>query len=332
MTQLLRAVAFSWVCACAASCKSEPLDQDSASRAPASPQEFIAAFAEGVCGGLGRCCGQQGVAFDDAACRTDIAAAITPEIAESMSFRVDWDPAAALLCIQDYSNAVCGEREVSEGDAKRNCSLMFRGRIAVGEPCSNTSECHVEPGESAYCDGGFSDVCQVYRPPAHAQRSAVCRGTCAIELDGVCDGGSLSQNQADGAQDLPLCHTSDGLQCSPDPELGWSCQPLLAVGESCASSPAGCGEGVFCNVDTLRCQPQLLVGAGPCSNVGDACRSPAVCDYEADLCTNLKSNGEPCSASSNCQSGYCSAQGVCSRPQLPVTLCTDPVTLFAPHD
>ena len=320
----MRGIVVSWSCVYAVACASRPLDEDVGLQAPATPTQFVQEFAAGVCGGIGKCCGLQGLAFDAAACRVAIATEIGPEITQSEALRVDWDPNAALLCIKDYSNAICAEREATEPEAKKNCILMFRGRQAAGQACVSDLECSAQPGATAHCDVGGTNVCEVRPLPAHGQRSESCNGTCIIEGESFCDVGLSGQNPAPGADALPDCQTSDGLQCSPDPDLGWSCQALLAIGESCANNSVGCSAGGFCGVSTLVCEAQLPAGAGPCALIGDACLPPAVCDEQADECISPKPNGEPCRSSRHCLSNYCSPAGVCARPELPEAMCSSP--------
>jgi hypothetical protein len=106
----------------------------------------------------------------------------------------------------------------------------------------------------------------------------------------------------------------------------------LAIGDSCADNLGGCSPAAFCNVDTSLCELQLPVGAGHCSHFDQACQPPAVCDFQTDECIALKANGDSCdSSSTNCQSGYCNAAGLCSRPELRASLCADPAVLSG-HD
>jgi len=327
----MRGFVVGWSCAGAASCTSQPLDDETGLQAPATPAEFAREFAEGICNGFSKCCGEEGFAFDLGGCQATFNAETNGELADFDGLQVDWDPQAALRCIQDYSQAICGETDVSETDVKHNCNLMFRGRLTAGQGCVDQAECRTGPGETAYCDVGATGVCVVSPPPGRGKPSEACNGTCTVDQGSNCGGGNYSQNNAPGADALPLCQTSDGLQCSPDPDLGWSCQPLLAIGESCADNGYGCSRGAFCNVKTSVCEAQLPLGQGSCADLEDACLPPAICDYEADECVALKSNGEACSSSSYCQSGFCNLAGVCSRPELPKALCADP-SMLGVHD
>jgi len=331
LSKVVRGVVVTWLCACAWSCASEPLDEDSGLAAPKTPTDFIQEFAAGVCGGIGKCCDLQQLAFDEATCRTAIAAEIGPEIAQSEALQVDWDPNAALGCINDYSNAICGERDITETEVKRNCILMFRGRVPAGQACVDDTECYAGPGETARCDVGGTGLCVVRSLPARGKRSEPCNGTCIIEGESFCDVGVSGQNPAPGADALPDCRTDDGLQCSPDPDLGWSCQPLLAIAESCANNSVGCSAGGFCRTETLVCERQLPAGSGPCAFLGDACLPPAICDDQADQCISPRPNGVPCHSPLHCLSSYCNAAGVCAHPELPASMCSDP-SLFGNHD
>jgi hypothetical protein len=322
--KVVRGVVVFWLCACASSCASQPLDEAIGFQTPATPTEFVQEFAAGVCEGIGQCCGLQGLAFDAVACRASITAEIAPEIAHSEALQVEWDADAALRCIQDYSTAICGQRQATQIDVKKNCILMFRGRVAAGQACKEDAECNAASGETARCDVGGTDLCEVHALPAHGKRSEPCSGTCIIEGNSFCDLGLSGQNTAPGADMLPRCQTSDGLQCSPDPDLGWSCQPLLAIGESCANDVVGCSPGAFCSFETLVCEAQLPAGAGPCADIGDACLPPAICDVQADECVAPKRNGEPCRSDAYCQSSYCNLAGLCARPELPEAMCANP--------
>jgi len=334
LSQVVRASIVSWLCACA--CASHRIVDGSGGSGSggdsndthtlASPAEFIRQFADSVCNGFNKCCGEQGFAFDAAACPATIASQITPELTKLEMLQVDWDPDAAARCIQDYSDAVCGERVVA--DLKRNCSLMFRGRVAAGQPCTDEAECGAAPGGTAHCDLAATGLCSIEAGATRGKRSEACNGTCTLDDGTACANGLYNQNTAPGADTLPLCSKSEGLQCSPDAVLGWNCQPLLAIGDSCANNLGGCSQGAFCNVDTSVCTAQLPLGAASCARFDAACQPPAVCDYQTDECAALKLNGESCdSSSTNCQSGYCNAAGVCSRPELAASLCADPSLL-----
>ncbi|HVJ19155.1 MAG TPA: hypothetical protein VM686_27235 [Polyangiaceae bacterium] len=312
-------------------CSSAPSD----SGAPGSAAEFPEAFAERVCGALAGCCSDAGFDFDPADCRQDVAADIRSELAEYDGLAVDFDPQAAEACIQDYSNALCGESAAAEIDVKRNCNLMFRGRLAAGEACREDEECRKEVGQDAFCDGrnqdALSGTCVLYTLEMHPQLSEPCGGTCKGSPDDGCQSALASANDPPDDPSLPTCYTSEGLQCSGPEGSSRTCQPLVVIGESCAGNSLSCEEGAFCNLDTRICEAQST--DGPCVDVDviGACADNAICDVllkpdsapgEAGHCTPLKPNGADCTYNNECESQYCGREGVCAWPEVPETACS----------
>lgn len=121
------------------------------------------------------------------------------------------------------------------------------------------------------------------------------------------------------------CDTGDVCQVHPAPAR-------LEMGESCAASDLTCAEDAYCNAESWVCEPRLAAGAGPCSEVAEACQLPAICDYTTGKCMNPKRSGEACDERLDCLSLSC-RNGVCVRQELPETLCADPSNLLsAPAD
>lgn len=257
LTQGLRAIVLSGLFAGALSCESKPLEADSA---PASPKEFIAAFAESSCSAAQRCCEEHSVPFDADACYLAIVGRLGLAFAEYQGLQVDWDPAAALRCIQEYSSSFCGERELSNAEIGAHCDLMFQGRIGEGEPCMDSVECRAQVGESAYCDSGNTDVCQVFRAEAPSGLGE----TCLFEDDCV-----------------------EGSYCNVDT---LQCEARLPLGAGPCNSDQACIFPAVCDDQAQECinprpNGERCSDATACQS--NYCTEGGVCarpEFSADLC------------------------------------------------
>lgn len=278
--------------------------------------EVPAAFARGVCGALGACCRDLELAFDLASCEAKLEADLSRSLEESAGLDFDFDAQAAAACIEDYADAACADGPREPFYVKRNCELMFRGRRAPGEPCSDEIECRARPGEDAYCDfqsDGASGVCAVSRR-VHAGRSAPCGGTCR-PVDGspteACLSFAAAPSDVPDDASLPFCYTSDGLQCSGEPGQR-TCQPLVEVGSSCAGNSVACVKGAFCNWETSMCEERR--SSGLCDGLQDTCSESSICDAEQRTCIFVgKPAGSACDADADCWDDYCNPAGVCQQ-------------------
>lgn len=234
--------------------------------------ELPSRIASLLCGSLAGCCRSEGFAFDANACKSGYAAELDDDLIDYDPQRVVYDAQAAGDCLADAAAvAQCGEIE----DEPPACELVFRGTVALGQPCTESIECKKSAGQRVTCtseDGVSAEVCSVL-----AEGTALRHG----KAGEAC---STSCYESDACSSFP---TSPGGPGAPAP----------------ATEPAACyrGDGLFCEQGV--CAGLKQVGF-PCTDYG-SCAGDAFCDFNTQLCTAPRANGEPCEGGDECQSQHC---------------------------
>jgi hypothetical protein len=259
-----------------------------------------------------------------AECERSLEADLEGEVRDHDGQAVDFDPDAAAKCIADYANAVCPSAPGPAYDVKRNCRFMFVGRLAEGEACTSSDECHQTAEVDADC--GIDGVCVAYPVTPHPKRGEACGGTCSNTSgdEYACDAVTAAAGDPPADGSLPLCYTRDGLQCSTVAGSAKTCQPLVALGQSCEGNSQACANGATCDLDTKLCVEKTVGGACETSS---SCPDSAVCDSNSQTCVEVGlPNGARCASARDCSSQYCNPSSVC-QPSFTADDCAVPIGL-----
>jgi hypothetical protein len=170
------------------------------------------------------------------------------------------------------------------------------GAAEPGDPCDWDAECLVPEGaDGAGCDS-FADSC-------YAEYRVALGDACSFSCWVRTDGGSTCYR--DGGSPLPVhehaqCWEEDSLYCSSQ----HACAALAAPGESCEriEYTTTCQGEYYCAAGTSgnTCQPKLAIGE-TCGGHAP-CISTAYCEQATSKCAAKKASGEPCTYSFECSS------------------------------
>ena len=192
----------------------------------------------------------------------------------------DTDCTAPNVCI----GGVCRKKDLAAGcTTNAECASGFcQQGVCCASLCNGTCRSCALAGSAGACTN----------IPAHADSQGTCPddGQTTCKRDGKCDGnGNCEQYAA-------------GLTCAAP-----SCANATAVGASTCNGTGACVTGA-----STSCKPYACDTNGACKTTcaanGD-CTSPSFC--QAPTCNGGKANGSPCAGSTDCQSTFCSPQGVC---------------------
>jgi hypothetical protein len=239
--------------------------------APVSESELPSKVASLLCRSMADCCQSEGFAFDSDACRAGYLMEVKESLNDYDPQKVTYDEQAAGECLAAAEVSIrCGEVE----DDIPACERIFHGNVALGEPCGESRECQQPDGKRVTCtseDGFSAQVCTVLGDTVtpHAKLGEACFTTCFEDED--C--GGAAPVPAGGEEPLP---TTEPAACYRD-------------------------EGLFCDVGTCA---KLVALGGPCTDYS-SCAGDAFCDFNSQVCTAPRANGEPCEGSNECQSGRC---------------------------
>jgi hypothetical protein len=240
---------------------------------PVQESELPSKVADLVCSSMAGCCQSEGFAFDIDACQASYLTDLKDSLNDSHTQRVTYDAQAAADCLAAARGSIqCGD---VEGDIPA-CERIFHGTVAVGQPCGGSRECQQPTGTRVSCtssDGVSTEVCTVVADPVtrHGKLGEACFTTCFEGEE--CGGAGAPTPAGEGGVPAP------------------------------ATEPAACyrDEGLFCEVGS--CARLLPVGA-TCTDYA-ACAGNAFCDFNTQLCSAPRANGEPCASSRDCQSQRC---------------------------
>jgi hypothetical protein len=195
-----------------------------------------------------------------------------------------------------------GTVSVYPNDCSANAELW--SPLAQGLPCTQPGECaSLRCVDGVCCDQPCTGACQAC--------SASAKGG---GVDGVC--GPASTGSPD-----PLCPVAPPSSCGTTGLCGVGACAVAALGSACG--PASCAAGVLtastcdaqaaCVVAPQSCAPYACADATACAtscNDDAQCAPAAFCDPVAHVCVAEQPNGAPCTAGSECASGFC-VEGVC---------------------
>jgi hypothetical protein len=272
---------------------------------PVSRDQLPARAAALACEGLSGCCQRSGFMFDVAACKQEYTAELEQNIAELDTANVDYDAVAAGECLDALdAHSFCGEFDDDDAEA---CERIFRGKLALGQPCSSSQECRREPGQSVGCnseDGIEPQVCTRY------------------------DDGGSSRHGKEGEACYTTCFEGD--DCSTGSVPVPAPAPGPGVPAPAPVDPAACyrTDGLWCNfgIASPRCARLLPLGE-ECTSY-DSCAGKAFCASDTGVCSAPRANGARCSAADECQSGHCSYDGPSGAPEPVESYCVaeEPIT------
>jgi hypothetical protein len=189
---------------------------------------------------------------------------------------VTLNQAALGACIDAYQAAAssCGVDGVTAA-----CHGIMVGHVPDGEPCEDVAECDRSAGAKVcqkILDMGDLGTCQT---PPRGQEGDLCSQSCPLGAD--C---STTWSAPNDSYPTTLCYEEDGLYCVG----GYSCEPLVAGGGTCAA-PDACGSSAYCDGDTCASS------SGP----GDSCQFSFACG-DGFSCVDSHCAPSPLADSSAC--------------------------------
>lgn len=263
--------------------------------------EFPSEYMDAYCDTMARC----GFMPDKATCEAVIVLDLPQLVAGVKAEKIKYDANAAAACTANIRSLPCTD----DRQAFR-CMNAFKPLVVNGGACFLDEEC-----TSRNCDTGSC-----------YSTTKCCPGTCRPAEDCI----------DTGCPDGQFCRRGDGSHsCQPKAKLGqpctWSesdesscvsgaicvgeldsstCIKIPSEGQACEpkSDYVDCDEGLYCNVDTLKCARWVPVG-GACSTY--ACVKNAHCD-STGRCVAALGLGERCDRELDrclgdleCLSGFC---------------------------
>jgi V8-like Glu-specific endopeptidase len=218
------------------------------------------------------------------------------------------------LCIADT--------EVCDGIDNSCDGVVDEGCFALGEPCTDSSECTGGLCDDTAAGRICTQVCDSTRPldgcatGLHCVGSGGCDGRCVPGTPGTVGIGIACSTNAE-CQSGNCLDPGDGMRrclalCRGD-------EGLCASGEACTGGPAVCG----------ACVPQAIFPQP--RGLGEECG--AATDCRSGLCVSRAGIGEcatPCEGD-HCDAGFVCQAGNCvlDRSQPPGGVCSDPSDCFA---
>jgi hypothetical protein len=238
--------------------------------------ELPSRIASLLCQSIGSCCQRAGFPIDMAECKRVGTAELEEELLEEQEPGVTYDAQAAGDCLASVGpQLVCGDVE----DDVPACERIFRGSVALGQPCTSSRQCKRSEGQRITCtgdDGVNPPVCTELEIAQRGKQGEACNGTCYEGEECVSyDTGVPAPAPGPGGTPVPApeyvtCYRDDGLYCN---SMG-ACEELVQHGFACTDY-AACAGGSFC-------------------------------DFQTQLCSAPRDNGAPCQGDNECRSGICS--------------------------
>jgi hypothetical protein len=229
--------------ACVLGCSSS----DKQTAVPPNADNYPSRYADAVCGVLGPCCSDNGLAFDQGSCRLGGAAFGKQGADRATQAGATFDAKAADACIEGATRLTQSCRSVSaDASVSAACARVWVGTKKPSERCTSDLDC--APGDGrGYCYGASLD--------------GTTAGTCVVRTTGAKVGDVCGVTNGTPPAALADCAASD-LQC----DLGSrTCQPLTAIGTPCPGLTT-CARGAYC--DGTSCAAKLATGA-TCKADGD---------------------------------------------------------------
>jgi hypothetical protein len=256
--------------------------------------DFATAFPTAFCEGIAGCCAAADIPSDVANCKDLLTAQLSASLSRIASLKYAYDASAAADCIKASRAGLvaCTDPEAMDA-AKRVCSGVFMGTVALGGACSDSGECIKTNAPYVSCDAGVCTAESDYDFPSdevHGVRGDPCQASCRANEDGS----SNCRAPAQGGSSGVFCWANDGLVCGS----GGTCVDAPVLGETCS---AYCADGAYCG--SGLCVESTATG--PCRSDDGTCLSSSYCDWTASTCTPKKANGAACNSDRECVGGDC---------------------------
>ena len=201
-------------------------------------------------------------------------------------------------CAKGYDTLDCDDVRFEQPPA---CGVG--GSLGDGFACGADSQC-----VNGYCKMDYFEAC----------------GTCASRLSvgGTC---TRSENCRPGlgcvgetvpgrcAVLAPLGAACTEVPCAPSLTcVVGVCAAPLGLDAACTVNPDGCDfdQGLFCDSNTLKCAPKVIVSTGGTCGDVSTCAASGVCDND-QLCQPPVADGAPCVDLNACQYPAQCIDGVC---------------------
>jgi hypothetical protein len=258
-------------------------------------EQFLAHYADEVCGMYQPCCDAEGMGFDAGGCRdwfARVTAAYMPD---------EFVAAEGTECLRALADARAQDPDrcntvgvFAEATMRSECQKAFvapaRDGAPLGGHCLLSGDCAAagdEPGK-VIC---YANMCILERQGAAG--------------DGPCYAGGGVPLQ----QEMVTCPAEQGLYCNRTDN---ACSPRVGDGERCPFNNA-CDATSMCVGGICRRLPEE---GEPCLNgipgAGGYCRNGAACNASTLICGAAPTLGEACSETRKCGNGVC-IDGECVR-------------------
>jgi hypothetical protein len=209
------------------------------------------------------------------------------------------DCAAGLFCDTDTCKNLLADGSTCPNDdvcLSGWCNIdTCAALIAVGESCTASTKC---AGHAVCIDNACS--------PRRAAGSACADdGECLAGngcLDNLCVAPAICGEGAEGDICINDESCASSLYCD---RATYTCAPRSDIDGPCPGSNE-CREGLFCWTDD-SCQPLVQLGDSCASDY--VCAAPNSCDSTSETCTAPLPNGAECSGWRQCASGFCDGFG-----------------------
>jgi hypothetical protein len=274
-------------------------------------EEFPSAGEDAICEQEVRC----GQYPDVETCKTVVFVRLQV-MADVGSGKVKYDARAAAACLSALGATGCTVS--SRTDGLQSCLDAFRGTVAVGGACLQSTECvsrncNLSACTSACCEGRCEAQSALGQPCADS--AAPCAGSTYCKQDLATGVGTCVARLSVGqpCNGLDICDLATA--CVRDPATGDAmCTHLPAEGEPC---PRGVCDNSLdaCDATTKLCVPRIAIG-GSCAS--GTCVRYASCDPVSQLCIARVPGGGACDDAASCLGGLPCENGACtSQPDVP---------------
>src|SRR5664280_692565 len=270
--------------------------------APVPIDQAPASEVNAFCSGYATCCSSKGFVFNAAACQTNLQASVA--VSPFCPAPNVYDAQAAGECFAEMQAAYanCSSSPGPNSACYRACT----GSLPAGSACTSSLECAVPTdGSSVSCTTlGTTSSTTVCVIEPRGKQGDDCTATCVPSaIDGyICDSSyAITSNPT--PKGTAQCFTNDGLHCS---SVDFTCQPLVAIGGSCAAT-SDCLAGSYCDPNMSLCQQRLAAGSA-CGLI-DECIENTYCDYNS-VCSPKQPIGASCNNVDECIN-YCDTTNHC---------------------
>jgi hypothetical protein len=240
-----------------------------------------------------------------------------------------YDASKAGPCFDAFANGTCAQGRVIGGSQlDALCAPVLKGTVPSGGNCVVDTECAAgvchQPACGASCCLGMCGL--------PATTGAACDSDTDCASSDYCNTNPYATTGRDTCQPLlaqgqPCDYSNscqDGLDC--DGSGTGTCVPYVKDGQSCSVDGPGCESlSSFCDPQSGRCRPRLVVGAACSVPSGMLSRPDGGCVFYADcvggICVALPGPGEACAVpdggydslvcrSGECTNGRCQSMGL----------------------